>query len=84
MRLASPEEHRHGMQHTLTRSKAPRNEEESMPNFSLGLRREGFLSRLSTEPGALGRAAGYYDNYLVDNPSCVIVGAQATAARMSQ
>jgi hypothetical protein len=27
---------------------------------------------------------GYYDNYLVDNPSCVIVGVQATAARMSQ
>src|ERR1700758_3177490 len=27
---------------------------------------------------------GYYDNYLVDNDSCVIVGVQATAARMSQ
>jgi hypothetical protein len=27
---------------------------------------------------------GYYDNHLVDNPSCVIVGMQATAARMSQ
>jgi len=27
---------------------------------------------------------GYYDNYLVDNPSRVIVGVQATAARMSQ
>jgi hypothetical protein len=27
---------------------------------------------------------GYYDNYLIDNPSCVIVGVQATAARMSQ
>jgi transposase len=27
---------------------------------------------------------GYYDNYLVDNASCVIVGAQATAARLSQ
>ncbi len=27
---------------------------------------------------------GYYDNYLVDNRSCVIVGVQATAARMSQ
>jgi hypothetical protein len=26
---------------------------------------------------------GYYDNYLVDNRSCVIVGVQATAARMS-
>ena len=27
---------------------------------------------------------GYYNNYLVDNASCVIVGVQATAARMSQ
>ena len=27
---------------------------------------------------------GYCDNYLVDNHSCVIVGVQATAARMSQ
>src|SRR5438034_929354 len=27
---------------------------------------------------------GYYDNYLVDNHSCVMVGVQATAARMSQ
>ena len=27
---------------------------------------------------------GYYDNSLIDNPSCVIVGVQATAARMSQ
>jgi len=27
---------------------------------------------------------GYYDNYLVDNDSCAIVGVQATAARMSQ
>jgi transposase len=26
---------------------------------------------------------GYYDNYLVDNASCVIVGVQATAARLS-
>jgi len=25
-----------------------------------------------------------FDNYLVDNHSCVIVGVQATAARMSQ
>jgi hypothetical protein len=29
-------------------------------------------------------ASGYYDNYLVDNDSCVIVGVQGTAARMSQ
>ncbi len=27
---------------------------------------------------------GYFDNYLVDNESCVIVGVQATAARLSQ
>jgi hypothetical protein len=27
---------------------------------------------------------GYYDNYLVDNASCVVVGVQATAARLSQ
>jgi hypothetical protein len=27
---------------------------------------------------------GYYDNYLVDNHSCVIVEVQATAARRSQ
>ncbi len=27
---------------------------------------------------------GYYNNYLVDNASCVIVGVQATGARMSQ
>jgi len=26
---------------------------------------------------------GYYDNYLVDNASCVIVGVQATEARIS-
>src|SRR5216110_3116086 len=27
---------------------------------------------------------GYYDNYLVDNASCVIVGVQATPARLNQ
>jgi len=27
---------------------------------------------------------GYYDNYLVDNASCIVVGVQATAARLSQ
>jgi transposase len=27
---------------------------------------------------------GYYDNYLVDNSSCIIVGVQATSARLSQ
>jgi len=34
--------------------------------------------------GSLPARLGYYDNYLVDNDSCVIVGVQATAARMSQ
>jgi transposase len=40
----------------------------------------------STYPTKGGTPArlGYYDNYLVDNHSCVIVGVQATAARMSQ
>jgi hypothetical protein len=39
--------------------------------------------RPSTKGGTPARL-GYYDNYLVDNHSCVIVGVQATAARMSQ
>jgi len=34
--------------------------------------------------GGTPAGLGYYDIYLVDNPSCVIVGVQATAARMSQ
>jgi transposase len=34
--------------------------------------------------GGIPARLGYYDNYLVDNHSCVIVGVQATAARMSQ
>jgi transposase len=34
--------------------------------------------------GGMPARLGYYDNYLVDNGSCVIVGVQATAARMSQ
>jgi transposase len=45
----------------------------------------------TTDPDATyaskGNAAaklGYYDNYLVDNASCVVVGVQATAARLSQ
>jgi transposase len=37
----------------------------------------------ATKGGTAARL-GYYDNYLVDNHSCVIVGVQATAARMSQ
>src|SRR6516225_2117763 len=40
-------------------------------------------STYATKGGAPARL-GYYDNYLVDNPSCVIVGVQATAARLSQ
>src|SRR5664279_67151 len=40
-------------------------------------------STYATKGGMLARL-GYYDNYLVDNHSCVIVGVQATAARMSQ
>src|SRR5499427_11027036 len=40
-------------------------------------------STYATKGGTLARL-GYYDNYLVDNHSCVIVGVQATAARMSQ
>ena len=38
---------------------------------------------LTTKGGTPARL-GYYDNYLVDNASCVIVEVQATAARMSQ
>src|SRR5215472_3006803 len=34
--------------------------------------------------GGMPARLGYYDNYLVDNDSWVIVGVQATAARMSQ
>src|ERR1700752_337855 len=40
-------------------------------------------STYATKRGTPARL-GYYDNYLVDNHSCVIVGVQATAARMSQ
>jgi hypothetical protein len=40
-------------------------------------------STYATKGGTPARL-GYYDNYLVDNPSCVIVGVQATAARISQ
>jgi hypothetical protein len=34
--------------------------------------------------GNMFATLGYFDNYLVDNASCVIVGVKATAARMSQ
>jgi transposase len=40
-------------------------------------------STYATKGGTPARL-GYYDNYLVDNHSCVIVGVQATAVRMSQ
>ena len=40
-------------------------------------------STYATKGGTPARL-GYYDNYLVANQSCVIVGVQATAARMSQ
>ena len=40
-------------------------------------------STYATKGGTPARL-GYYDNYLVDNGSCVVVGVQATAARMSQ
>jgi len=40
-------------------------------------------STYATKGGTPARM-GYYDNYLIDNHSCVIVGVQATAARMSQ
>jgi transposase InsO family protein len=36
-----------------------------------------------TSAGETPARLGYYDNYLVDNHCCVIVGVQATAARMS-
>jgi hypothetical protein len=40
-------------------------------------------STYATKGGTPARL-GYYDNYLVDNHSCVVVGVQATAARLSQ
>ena len=40
-------------------------------------------STYATKGGTPARL-GYYDNYLVDNQSCVIVGVQATPARLSQ
>ena len=40
-------------------------------------------STYATKGGTPARL-GYYDNYLVDNDSCIIVGVQATAARLSQ
>ena len=40
-------------------------------------------STYATQGGTSARL-GYYDKYSVDNDTCVIVGVQATAARMSQ
>lgn len=40
-------------------------------------------STYATKRGAPARL-GYYDNYLIDNHSCVIAGMEATAARLSQ
>jgi transposase len=40
-------------------------------------------STYATKGGTPARL-GYYDNYLIDNHSCVIVDVQATAARLSQ
>src|SRR5262249_44302731 len=40
-------------------------------------------STYATKGGTPARL-GYYNNYLVDNHSCIIVGVQATAARLSQ
>src|ERR1700745_3356238 len=40
-------------------------------------------STYATKGGTPARL-GYFDNYLVDNDRCVIVGVQGTAARMSQ
>jgi DDE family transposase len=34
--------------------------------------------------GCMAASLGYFDNYLVDNHSCVIVDVEATAARLSQ
>jgi hypothetical protein len=34
--------------------------------------------------GSRAAELGYFNNYLIDNQSCVIVGVQATAARLSQ
>jgi hypothetical protein len=40
-------------------------------------------STYATKGGGPARL-GYYDNYLIDNRSCIIVDVQATAARLSQ
>jgi hypothetical protein len=40
-------------------------------------------STYATKGGTPARM-GYYNNYLVDNHSCIIVGVQATGARLSE
>jgi transposase len=40
-------------------------------------------STYATKGGTPARM-GYYDNYLVDNHSCIVVGVQATGARLSE
>jgi hypothetical protein len=58
-------------------------------SFAEGIHQQDKVS--TTDPDSTyltkgNRAAelGYFDNYLIDNESCVIVGVQATAARLSQ
>src|SRR5208283_323749 len=45
---------------------------------------DGSFVEANATKGSTPARLGYYDNYLVDNDSCVIVGVQGTAARMSQ
>jgi hypothetical protein len=40
-------------------------------------------STYATKSGTPARM-GYYDNYLIDNHSCIVVGVQATGARLSE
>src|SRR5206468_362418 len=66
--------------------------EQEIPHHStFAKNRHGRFQVSNTDPDSTyltkgNRAAelGYFDNYLIDNESCVIVGVQATAARLSQ
>ena len=40
-------------------------------------------STYATKDGTPARM-GYYNNYLIDNYSCIVVGVQATGARLSE
>ena len=40
-------------------------------------------STYATKGGTPARM-GYYNNYLIDNDSCIVVGVQATGARLSE